>query len=195
MTNSSFGILALAAALSAAIGLAPLSSAASPSSSPGERPPGPIEIVSDRMVVQDVEKWADFLGSVRLTRGDLIMTSEKLRIYYEGDLLNPAPGSAPLDAIRKLVATGRVHIVSGTYVADAEEADYDPAADRLVLTGRPASVTSGGNAITGSRIVLNRTAGKAEAEGGPSGKVRARFHAEPGEEGKKKPSSAKPAGN
>ncbi len=195
MACSYLGMLALATAFSAAIGVAPPLFAAAPGSSPAGQTAGPIEIVSDRLFVQNVEKWADFLGSVRLTRGDLIMTSEKLRIYYEGDLLNPAAGSSPLDAIRKLVATGRVHIVSGTYVADAEEADYDPAADRLVLTGRPASVTSAGNTLTGSRIVLHRTEGKAEAEGGPAGKVRARFHAEAGEERKKTSAGAKSPGN
>lgn len=186
-----FGILALAAAL----GAAPLLSAAPPGSSPAGPPAGPIEIISDRMIVQNIEKWADFLGSVRLTRGDLVMTSDKLRVYYEGDLLNPAAGGSPMDSIRKLVATGRVRIVSGNYVAEAEEADYDPAADRLVLTGRPATVTTSGNTIAGSRIVLNRTEGRAEAEGGPSGKVRARFHAEAGEEKKKTEAGVKPPAN
>lgn len=196
MTNKSvFAILALAAALSAALGAAPPLSAAPPGSSPAGQTPGPIEITSDRMIVQNIEKWADFLGSVRLTRGDLVMTSEKLRVYYEGDLLSPAAGGSPLDAIRKLVAAGRVRIVSGNYIADAEEAEYDPSADRLVLTGRPATVTTSGNTITGSRIVLNRTEGRAEAEGGPSGKVRARFHAEPGEEKKKTEAGVKSPGN
>ncbi len=49
------------------------------------------------------------------------MTSEKLRVHYEGDLLNPGPGSGLRDTVRRLVATGKVHIVSGSYLADADE--------------------------------------------------------------------------
>ncbi len=193
MRKRALWLLAAAAAALGGVAYAAKASPAGPAASPPAEPAAAaIEIVSDRMVVQNAEKWADFLGSVRLTRGDLVMTSEKLRVHYEGDLLNPGPGSGLQDTVRRLVATGRVHIVSGNYVADADQADYDPNTDVLVLLGRPATVTRGENTLAGTRIVLNRREGRAEAEGGTGGRVRARFHAEPGEEKKKAAPAAAP---
>ncbi len=191
MKKNALWILAVAA-LGCVSYAGPAFSAGPPASPPADPAAEAIEIVSDRMVVKNDEQWADFSGSVRLTRGGLVMTSEKLRVHYEGDLLNPGPGSGLRDTVRRLVATGKVHIVSGSYLADADEADYDPNADVLVLLGRPATVTRGENTLAGTRIVLNRKEGRAEAEGGSGGRVRARFHAEPGEEKKKSAPAAKP---
>jgi lipopolysaccharide export system protein LptA len=137
----------------------------------------PIEIVSDRMIANTTEKWADFLGSVVATQGKFSMTADALRIYYEGDLMN-APKGAAQDRIQKLEATGQVHIVSDQYTADADRAEYLPASDRLTLSGKNARVVSGKNTLTGSKIVLNRSEGKALVEGGGAERVKAVFFQE-----------------
>lgn len=177
------GWLACASAASAA-GLFPADS------SDGTREP--IEIVADRMVTNNTERWADFTGSVKATQGKSTMTSDALRIYYEGDLLNPPKGKSTQESIQRIVATGRVHIVTEKYVADAERAEHVLATDIMTLTGANSTVVSGKNTLTGSKIVLNRSTGNAEVESSGSERVKAVFHQEP--KGAGTPDVKKPEG-
>jgi lipopolysaccharide export system protein LptA len=139
----------------------------------------PIEIIADRLVANNTEKWADFTGAVNVTQGKFTLTADALRIYYEGDLINPPKNKSMRDSIQKLVATGRVHIVAEQYVADSERAEYVLATDILTLTGANSKVVSGKNILTGSKIVLKRSEGKAEVEGSASERVKALFHQGP----------------
>lgn len=138
----------------------------------------PIEIVSDRMVANTTEKWADFLGSVVATQDKFSMTSDALRIYYEGELMNAPAGGSAQEKIKRLEAIGRVHIVSDQYTADAERAEYVPATDVLTLSGPNSRVVSGKNTLTGSIIVLNRSEGKALVESKGAERVKAVFYQE-----------------
>jgi lipopolysaccharide export system protein LptA len=154
----------------------------------------PIEIVSDRLVANNAEKWADFLGAVTATQGKFSMTSDALRIHYEGDLMSPPKDKSAQNLITKLVATGRVHIASDQYTADAEHAEYVPATDVLTLSGENSRVISGKNTLTGSKIVLNRSEGKAIVESTGAERVKAVFFQEekgtsssPGKPEEKKP--------
>jgi lipopolysaccharide export system protein LptA len=144
----------------------------------------PIEIVADRMVTNNTERWAEFTGAVKATQGRSTMTSDALRIYYEGDLLNPPKGKSAQESIQKIVATGRVHIVTEKYVADADRAEHVLATDIMTLTGANSTVVSGKNTLTGSKIVLNRSTGSAEVESSGSERVKAVFHQEPQSAGK-----------
>jgi lipopolysaccharide export system protein LptA len=146
-----------------------------PSGSSGDAE-APIEIVADRLVASNTEKWADFTGSVKATQGKFTMTADSLRIYYEGDLITPSKTKSARESIQKLVASGRVHIVAEQYVADSERAEYVLATDILTLTGANSKVVSGKNILTGSKIVLKRSEGKAEVEGSASERVKALFY-------------------
>jgi lipopolysaccharide export system protein LptA len=154
----------------------------------------PIEIVSDRLIANNTEKWADFLGAVTAAQGKFSMSSDALRIHYEGDLVNPPKGQSAQSQITKLVATGRVHIATDQYTADAERAEYVPATDVLTLSGKNSRVISGKNTLTGSKIVLNRSEGKALVESSGAERVKAVFFQEeksanpsPGKAAEKKP--------
>jgi lipopolysaccharide export system protein LptA len=154
----------------------------------------PIEIVADRMVTNNTERWADFTGSVKATQGQSTLTCDALRIYYEGDLLNPSKGKSTQESIQKIVATGRVHIVTEKYTADTERAEHVLATDVMTLTGANSTVVSGKNTLTGSKIVLNRSTGNAEVESRGSERVKAVFHQEskgPGTPEEKKPEGKK----
>jgi lipopolysaccharide export system protein LptA len=135
----------------------------------------PIEIISDRMTANTTEKWAEFLGTVVATQGKFSMTADALRIDYEGDLMNIPKGGSTQNRIKKLEATGRVHIVTDQYTADAERAEYIPASDVLTLSGETTRVVSGKNILTGSKIVLNRSEGKALVESRGTERVKAVF--------------------
>jgi lipopolysaccharide transport protein LptA len=154
----------------------------------------PIEIVSDRLVANNAEKWADFQGAVTATQGKFSMTSDALRIHYEGDLMSPPKDKSAQNLITRLVATGRVHIATDQYTADAERAEYVPATDILTLSGENSRVVSGKNTLTGSKIVLNRSEGKALVESTGAERVKAVFFQEekstsssPGKAQEKKP--------
>lgn len=160
------------------------------SSQEGQKTQEPTEIQADRLVNHAAEKYAEFTGAVQAVQGTFSMSSDELRVYYEGDLLNPRAGATHSE-ITRIVASGRVHIVSDQYVADADRVEYEAATDVLTLTGEAATVTSGRNFITGSKITLNRRDGKALAESGPTTRVKAFLHQDDkGKEGEKGASPA-----
>jgi lipopolysaccharide transport protein LptA len=152
----------------------------------------PIEIVADRMVTNNTERWADFTGAVKATQGKSTLTCDALRIYYVGDLLNPPKDKSTQESIQKIVATGRVHIVTEKYIADADRAEHVLSTDVMTLTGANSTVVSGKNTLTGSKIVLNRTTGNAEVESSGSDRVKAVFHQQP--KGAETPEGKKPEG-
>ena len=152
----------------------------------------PTEITADRLVNQAAEKYVEFTGSVQATQGGLSLTSDELRVYYTGELLNPQGRSAAPTEISRIVARGRVRIVSDQYTAEADRMEYDPATDVFTLSGESAKVTSGRNYITGSKIILNRRDGKALAESGPATRVKAFLHQD--EKAKEGGADAPPAG-
>ena len=158
----------------------------------------PIEITADRLVTNNKEKWADFLGSVKAVQGKFTMTSDALRVFYTGDLMNPPQGERTGSTVEKFVATGRVHIVTDQYTTDSHQAEYVQATDIMTLTGPNSRVVSGGNTITGPRIVLRRSEGTAVVEGAGTERVKAVFTTESKEKGaaggvKPKGEAAKPA--
>jgi len=160
----------------------------------------PIEITADRLVTNNTEKWADFLGAVKAVQGKFTMTSDALRVYYTGDLMSPPKDQPMRSSVEKFVAKGRVHIVTDQYTTDSQQAEYVQATDILTLTGPNSRVVSGGNTITGPKIVLQRAEGKAVVEGVGSERVKAVFNTEPkekdaGHDAKSKGEAVKPAEN
>jgi lipopolysaccharide export system protein LptA len=161
-----------------------------------EGPKEPLEIVADRLVSNNNEKYAEFSGSVKAVQGKFSVTSDTLRVYYEGDLANPSQGKNEgkgKDAIKKIVATGKVVIVTEQYTAESQRAEYLLETDVLTLTGPGSRVASGQNTITGSKIVLNRGEGKALVESGGAERVKAVLHQDQEEKEGGLPKPKKPA--
>jgi lipopolysaccharide transport protein LptA len=174
------GISALAALL--LIGAQAASAAGLLASAESGKAEGPTEILADRLVNHAAEKYAQFTGAVKATQGNFTITTDELRVYYEGDLFASQGGAAESRIIR-IVAIGRVHVDSEQYNADADRLEYTPATEILVLTGESARVTSGQSFVSGAKITLNRRDGKAVAEGGPAARVKALLHPEDKEKG------------
>jgi lipopolysaccharide export system protein LptA len=134
----------------------------------------PILIEADQLISNNEEKYAEFIGNVKASQADLVMTSDKLRIYYEGDLLSKEEKTNQNDdTLKKIVATGNVKIRSDQYNADAEYAEYDTQTLTFILTGENSKVFSGKNSITGSKIILYRKDGRFEVLGGKKKRVEA----------------------
>ena len=44
-----------------------------------------IQIVADKLITNDAEKFAEFEGDVQASQGNFVITSERLRIYYRDE--------------------------------------------------------------------------------------------------------------
>ncbi|AQV00190.1 hypothetical protein B2D07_04995 [Desulfococcus multivorans] len=152
-------------------------SAVSAETSPADRPAGKenIHITSESLVVNDAEKYAEFIGNVKALQGDTEILSDRLKIYYEG---NPRTRSgksnqkdgAGRDSIQKIVANGNVRITFDDTVAESREAVYTTADRILILSGPNSRVTkSSSGEISGSRISINRESGQIRFDGNVQG--------------------------
>jgi lipopolysaccharide export system protein LptA len=136
----------------------------------------PIQIVADELISYNEEKYAEFIGNVKVTQGKFTITSDKLRINYQGELLDNEKKGGDGDLLKKIIATGNVKIVSEQYNAEAEKAEYDTAAMTVILSGENAKVISGKNSISGSKITLNQKSGQVMVKGSGTKRIKAEFY-------------------
>jgi lipopolysaccharide export system protein LptA len=136
----------------------------------------PIRIVADELISYNEDKYAEFIGNVKVTQGNFTITSDKLRIYYQGELLDNEKKGGDEELLKKIIATGNVIITSEQYNAEAEKAEYDTATMTVILSGKNAKVISGKNSITGSKITLNRKSGQVKVEGSKNKRIKAEFY-------------------
>ena len=135
-----------------------------------------IQIVADKLITNDVEKYAEFVGDVKTTHPNFVMISENLRIYYRDNLpgLKNRPGGQ--EFIKRIVASGNVSITSDKYTAKTHSAEYDMDTMVLVLDGENSTVQSEKNILTGSKITIYRKDEKIKVEGSPQKRVKAVFY-------------------
>ena len=139
----------------------------------------PIQITADQLISDNKEQWAEFIGNVKAVQADWVITSDKLRIYYAGGLLNSEEKSNTAEqSLKKIVATGNVKIISEQYSADAEMAEYDTQSMTIILSGEDAKLFSGKNSITGSKIILYQKEGRIKVEGSKNKRIKAVFYSE-----------------
>jgi len=146
----------------------------------GEPKTGPagneaIQIVADELISYNEDQYAEFIGNVRVTQGNFTITSDTLRIYYQGELLDNEKKGGDEELLKKIIATGNVKISSEQYNAEAEKAEYDTATMTVILSGENAKVFSGKNSITGSKITLNRQSGQVKVIGSANKRIKAEF--------------------
>ena len=135
-----------------------------------------IQIVADKLITNSAEKFAEFIGDVRASQGNLVITSERLRIYYRDDPDHNKDQTGGQESIKRVVASGNVQVSSEKYKAEANQVEYDPDTQVLVLTGENSAVTSGKNILTGSKISVNRKNGQIKVEGSTHKRVKAVFY-------------------
>jgi len=145
----------------------------------GRKPAGePIQITANKLISNAEKKYAEFIGDVKASQQNFVITSDSLRIYYEGDLISQSQQPSNKKMIKRIVAKGDVEITSDEYVAKTDQVEYDVATMVVVLTGENSTVTSGKNSITGSKITLYRADGRIEVEGTADKRVNALFYSE-----------------
>ena len=135
----------------------------------------PIQIVADQLISYNEDKYAEFVGNVKVTQGEFTITSDKLRIYYQGELLENEKKGSDEELLKKIIATGNVKISSEQYNAETDKAEYDTAEKTVILSGENSKVISGKNSITGSKITLNQKSGQVKVESSGTKRIKAEF--------------------
>ena len=136
----------------------------------------PIQITAEQLISNNEKKYAEFIGSVRAVQGTFVITADRLRIYYEGELIRTGEQSGQQGVLQKIVASGNVKIHTDQYQARADKATYDTRSLTIVLSGNNATITSGKNSITGSKITFYRRQQRIEVQGGAQKRIKAIFY-------------------
>lgn len=139
------------------------------------------EIEADSLVTNNTEKYAEFSGNVRAAQGEHRLSSDKLRIYYVGEVTSTkqaAPAADQEVEIKKIVAYGNVHIVSTEYTVDTNRAEYEVATQIMTLTGANSKVTQGKNTLIGSKITFYQADGRVTVDGESGKRVKVIFFPE-----------------
>jgi lipopolysaccharide export system protein LptA len=141
----------------------------------------PIEITADSLEVLQNQKIATFVGKVDAVQGDMVLSADRLRVFY-GDDGNAAPGPAGMGSIRRIEAEGNVFLSSPRETAQGDAGVYDVASSQLSMEGGVV-LTQGDNVIRGQRLEVDLASGRSRvlaavpsAEGGTAPqRVRALF--------------------
>jgi lipopolysaccharide export system protein LptA len=158
----------------AILGLSPEFSQSGTSASQSAQPAG-ITITADRLVTDNRAKISEFTGNVKVTRSGGVITSDRLKVYYTNSSGSNTGGASIGTAIKKIVAEGNVHIHSAELVAVAPKGVYNNKTKIITLSGKGTKVTSGGNSITGSTIILIVDKDRIRVTGDPQNRVKVIF--------------------
>lgn len=130
-----------------------------------QTPPTATTVKSDRMTVRNKENQAVFEGKVVLTKGQLVVRSDKMVVYFESreeGVAAQTPGADSSDDqaqgnnldIKRIEATGkRVHIERGEGRATCRKAVFYQDEQKIVLTGDPVAWQKG-NRVAGDKITM-----------------------------------------
>jgi lipopolysaccharide export system protein LptA len=135
-----------------------------------------IQIVADKLITHNKEKYAEFIGDVQARQGDFTINSEHLRIYYKDNLASLKNQTGSQELIKRIVASGNVKISSDQYIAESELVEYDLESTVLVLKGENSTIKNGNNVITGSKITVYRKDEKIMVERSTEKRVKAVFY-------------------
>ena len=140
-----------------------------------------IHITADKLISDNEAKYAEFIGNVRATQRDTVITADRLKIFYKKDLDNKKNPPVGDESIKKIVANGNVQIKFDNRVAVTQQAVYITKTRVLVLSGADSKIISGNDSISGEKITIYRTDGRIKVESGKGERVEAVFY--PGEKG------------
>lgn len=138
----------------------------------------PIHITSDKVTSNQNEKWVEFIGNVKATQSDTVITAHSMKILYKPE--GKASQGTNTSRIEKMIAQGGVKIVfdKASKTAVAETAVYTASDKKLVLSGGEPMVLSGQDVVRGSKITLFQAENRTLVEGDKKSQVEATFHSQ-----------------
>ncbi len=132
----------------------------------------PIEVVADRLTVEQNNQLAVFSGNVEAVQGELVLRADEVRVAYafgeeRTDLAQP---------VRRIEAEGNVVLATPEETAKAARGVYDVVEGKVRLEGNVVLVR-GENVIEGARLDIDLAAGRAvmTADAAEGRRVRALF--------------------
>jgi lipopolysaccharide export system protein LptA len=139
---------------------------------------GPIHITSDKVRSNQNERWVEFVGNVKATQDDGVITADSLKIFYKNS--GTATQGVSSASVEKMIAQGSVKIVfdDGSKTAAAQKAVYTAQDKVLVLSGGDPTVWSGQDIIRGKKITLFQAENRTLVEGDEKSQVEATFHSQ-----------------
>jgi lipopolysaccharide transport protein LptA len=137
-----------------------------------------IRITADKLIAEIDAAEIEFFGNVKAQKSGAVITANRLKIVYDPSAVSQKGNSPKTEAIRKIIATGRVKIVYDNIVAEGDSAEYTIKSDVFILTGNPSRVSRDSQLITGSRFTLKRSDGTLTVEGSGQDRVKAIFNAD-----------------
>ena len=149
------------------------------SRNPKKKSPGKneaIHITADKLISDNNAGYAEFIGNVKATQEETVITADRLKIYYKKNVVNKGPLSMSEESIHKIVAKGNVKIKFDNKVATAQQAIYNTETMVLVLSGDNSKVTSKNDSISGEKITFYRIDGRINVESGSKKQVEAVFY-------------------
>jgi len=169
---------ALALIIFATLGAAESRDQGQTTSATGQR--DSIHVVADTLSANSEARLAEFSGNVRATQGDTVITADRLKIFYSESAAPAGNSSATENAVKRIVASGNVRVTFDNRVATAAEAVYNNESKVVVLSGTPAKIVSGTDAIMGEKITYSRSDGRITVESGRNSRVEALIHSPDG---------------
>lgn len=142
-------------------------------------------ITSKKMTVKNQDNQAVFEGAVVLTRGALVVHSDRMVVMFRGQTVSTnddppkgrgavkgvAPSKGPAAApavsnrsVNQIEATGRVKIKKDSGSATCEKAIYYQDEDKIVLTGDPVAWDKG-TRVSGRQITMFLAEDRSVVEG------------------------------
>jgi len=132
-----------------------------------------IRITADKLVAEVDAGKIEFVGNVRTTQADTVITSDRLKIIYNPDTIKYKTRGNKMESIEKIIAKGHVKIVTEDIIAETDRAEYTIKSKVFVLLGEQSRIIQGGHSITGTKIILNRTEGKLSVESKGKDRIKA----------------------
>jgi len=132
-----------------------------------------IRIMADKLFAEVDAGVIEFVGNVKATHAETVITADHLIIFYDPDAIKSQTNTLKNESIEKIIASGHVKIIYEDIIAETDKAEYIMKSEVLVLTGKQSKVTRGGHSITGTKFTLQRLDGKLTAESSEANRVKA----------------------
>lgn len=135
-----------------------------------------IRIIADKLFAEIDAGVIEFVGNVKATQAETVITADRLKIMYNPDATKGQTNALKAVSIEKIIASGHVKINYNNIIAETDEAEYTMKSEVLVLIGEQSKVTQEGHSITGTKFTLHRADGKITVESSEKNRVKAVFH-------------------
>ncbi len=111
----------------------------------------PTTIKSDLIDIKRKSQTINFIGNVRIEKGDDSMLSDKVTVFY---LENENKTSTKAEKIKIIKASGNIRMFSKEFVATADKGSFDPN-DNVFILEENVLVNKGASAASGEKFIYN----------------------------------------